>query len=367
MRTLEKGKRYESLEKNIARIAYAYGFSTAPVAIPKRALTDAPAGADARVGAALALLSGDDARPTQSWGIARHGTGSLVSFSVTGAKHPVAHAIVLKAALSIAELSGYSDLTVSISSVGDSESRKRFTRELTNFFRKQHETLSPEMRHLASRDPDAAYRALLKENDPLRERAPRSIDYLSESSRKTMLATLELLESVGVPYIMNSRLEAYPGVNSELIFAIEGTAKDGSRVTLASGGRFDEYLKKTHGKVNGNAIAVSVEVPKHVRCDGMDEEPACFLVHVGDAAKLRTFSVIESLWRAHVAVGQALMAENLREQIQKGTGVKSRYLGIIGQREALDGTIIVRNVATQIQTVLSAEKLGGYVVRGHRG
>jgi len=249
--------------------------------------------------------------------------------------------------------------------VGDTESRKRFTRELSNFFRKQQEVLPADLKHLAVRDPDAAYRELLKTDNPLLARAPRSIDYLSEASRKTMLATLTLLESVGIPYAMNPRLLAYPGVNSDLVFSIEGTAKDGSRATLASGGRFDEYGKHEKGKA-ANAVAVSVELPKRVDCENMSEEPACFLVHVGDAAKLKAFEVIEALWRAHVAVGQALLAENLREQIQAGASVRARYLAIVGQREALDGTVIVRNTGTQMQTTLSADKLGAYVSRGHR-
>jgi len=364
MRSFERGRRHESLEKNIARIAYAYGFSAAPVTLSRKQLSSVPDGVDAKTGAALALMHAEDTGAVQRWGVARHGQGSVVSFSVTGTRHPVAHAIVLKAALAIAELAGSADLSVSISSIGDLESRKRFTRELTNFFRKNHESLSPEMRHLAAKDPDAAYRELLKTGDPLRERAPRSIDYLSEASRKTMLATLTLLESVGIPYVMNPRLMAYPGVNAELVFAIEGTGKDGARVTVASGGRFDEYAKRA--KANTAAVAISVEVNKRVDCEEMAEAPACFVVHVGDAAKLKTFAVVEALWRAHIAVGQAILAENLRDQIQKGGGVRARYLGIIGQREALDGTVIVRNTGTQIQTVLPAEKLGGYVSRGHR-
>jgi histidyl-tRNA synthetase len=364
LHTLERGKRYESLDKNIARIAYAYGFSAPPVALSRKHMANVPDGVDAKTGASLALISASDAGTLQSWGVQRHGQGSVISFSVSGARHPVAHAIVLKTALAIAEQAGYTDLSVSISSVGDQESRKRFTRELTNFFRKQQEALTADLRHLAARDPDAAYQEMLRTKHELAQRAPRSIDYLSEASRKTMLSTLTLLEAVGIPYAMNARLVAYQGVNAELVFAIEGTAKNGERVTIASGGRFDEFSKRE--RKSGPAVAVSVELGKRVECDEVSETPACFVVHVGDAAKLKSFAVIEALWRAHVAVGEALLAENLRDQIQKGASVRSRYLAIIGQREALDGTVIVRNTGTQMQTVLPADKLAMYVSRGHR-
>lgn len=368
MRSLERGRKYETLDKNIARIAYAYGFSAAPVVIGRKSLAAAPDGTDAKTAAAIALMkSGDGAKnAAQSWGLARHGAGTLVSFSITGAKQAVAHAIVIKTALSVAELAGFSNLTVLISSVGDLESRKRFTRELANFFRKQHEVLSPEIRTLAAHNPDAAYRALLQKSDPLLSRAPRPVDYLSESSRKAMLSVLSLLEAAGIAYAMNPRLETQPGVNSELVFAIEGVAKDGTVTRIASGGRYDEYFKREQGKAPGNSIAVSVEIPKRVDAEEMEEEPICFLAHVGDAAKLKTFGVIEALWRAHVAVGQALMAENLREQIQLGQDSHAKYFAIIGQREALDGTVIVRSVATQVQATIPWDKLSAHLSRGHR-
>ncbi len=365
MRNFERGRRFESLGNNIARIAYAYGFSAAPIPLSKKSVADA--GSDMKTAAAMALMSNAKApaQSAQSWGLARKGAGTVIAFSVTGARQTIAHAIVVKTALSVAELSGYTNLSVSISSVGDAESKKRFSREWGNFFRKNHEALAPEMRQVAAANPDAAYRALVEKNDPLLLRAPRSIDYLSESSRKNMLAILSLFESVGIPYTMEARLVAEPGVQSEILFAIDGTNRRGERARIASGGRYDEHLKREHG-TNDSAVAISVEVPERLDLEAHEEEPSCFVVHVGDAAKLRAFSVLEALWRAHMAVGQALMAENLRDQILKGAESRARYVAIIGQREALDNTVIVRTVATQMQTTLPLEKLSGYVSRSRR-
>ncbi len=367
MPTLERGKRYESLGNNISRIAYAYGFRANPVAISKKTLNDVAENADAKTAAAMALMNtNSDVKPgTQAWGVARHQRGTVIAFTIMATRQAIAQAIVVKTALSIAELSGYADLSVLISSVGDLESRKRFTRELTNFFRKHHDETTPELRQLAAHSPDIAYRTMVEKNDPLLSRAPRSMDYLSESSRKSMLATLSLFESIGIPYAMNPRLVAAPGIQSELLFAIEGTDKRGERVRVATGGRYDEHVKHVHSKAE-NAVAISIELPERVECEPMDEAPVCFVVHVGDAAKLKAFSVLEALWRAHVIVGQALMGESLREQMIEGGRAKTKYLAIIGQREALDGTVIVRNALTQMQSTIPLEKLTGYVAKGHQ-
>ncbi|MBV9349387.1 MAG: hypothetical protein JO026_01420 [Patescibacteria group bacterium] len=374
MRSLERGRRHETLGTHIGRIAYAYGFTASPVALSKKALANAGNEISDRTKAAMALMSaiasphgnaGAAPMPAQAWGVAQKGSGTVITFAITSTKEAIAHALIVKTALSIAEIAGYTDLSVGISSVGDAESRKRFTRELTNFFRKNLDALSPELRQVAARNPDEAYRMLLRESHPLLARAPRSIDYLSENSRRTMLSALSLFESVGIPYTLEGRLPAEPNIHSEILFSIVGTAKSGSRHEIASGGRYDDHFRRERGKPE-SAVAIAIEIGGRVVCDSIEEQPSCFVVHVGEQAKLRAFSVLEALWRARISVGQALMAENLREQTERGSLSNTRYLAIIGQRETLDNTVIVRSVSTQTQTIIPVDKLVGYVTRSHR-
>jgi histidyl-tRNA synthetase len=337
-----------------------------PVQISRRAVSALPV--EHKTGAAVALVKQAQATvgPIQLWGATKNARGTTISFAVTGTKHAIGNALIVKTALSIAELSGFSDCAVLVSSIGDSESKKRFTRELTNFFKKQHDAIPHDVKARASHDPDGVYRELLNRKDPFIERAPRAIDYLSENSRKLMLETLSFFESVGISYALDPRLHGEVGVHGELVFAIEATDKDGARVRIATGGRFDNEVKKNWGVQSESATAISISVPKSMRVDERDDAPQCFVVHVGDAAKLKAFTLLEALWRAHISVTQAFLSDNFREQIDKGKLSGTKYLAIIGQREALDKTILVRNTATQMQVTLPLDKFEGYVSRAHR-
>jgi histidyl-tRNA synthetase len=361
MRSLERGRQYESIDASLARIAYAYGFTNSPVQIPKKALalSDDPGLA---ASAALVKSAASAKSPTHVWGSARGPKGgTTLSFAIVAARHAVAHVLVVEAARSVAELAGFTDLTVLVSSVGDQESKRRFARELGNFFRKNVDSVPAELKHAAAQDPESAYRTLLAKSDPLVEKAPHAIDFLSENSRKTMLETLALFESIGVQYVIDPLLPADPGFHAELIFAIDGTDRKGVRSRIASGGRFDELLKKNGS--NDRAVSVSVVMPDRVEPELVNEAPVCFVVHVGDAAKLKTFGILTALWKANFTVTQALMADTLREQIDRARSAGARYLAIVGQREALDGTVIVRNLATQLQMTVPADKLVGQVGR----
>jgi len=364
MRTLERGRRHESLEKSIASIAFAYGFSAPPVQVSRKAVSSVKHD-DPKTAVALAVMKQQTAKgkPVQVWGGARTGRGMTLTFGTVGTRAAIGNALIVKTALSIAELAGFDSPAVSVSSIGDAESKRRFTRELGNFFKKNHDVVPEDLKARALHDPDAVYRELLQRKDALIERAPRTIDYLSESSRKTMLETLSLFESVGIPYSIDARMHGEQAIHSELIFGIDATERDGTKTRIAVGGRFNDTARKSFGIDSDTATALSLSLPRDVDLDAVDREPACYVVHVGEAARLKAFTLLEALWRAHIAVTQTLMAESFKEQIDLGKLSGAKYLAIIGQREALDNTIIIRNTATQLQVTLPADKLEAYVSR----
>lgn len=363
MRSFERTKGRESLDASLARIAYAYGFSSQPIAIPQTALKKYDTGDETAVSVATLKAAGKGKGPRHIWSSSKGAKQTtLLTFAIVSDKSAIAHTLVIKTVLGIAEAAGYSDLSVSVSSVGDQESRKRFTRELGNFFKKNAAEVPADLKHAAQHDPEKAYRALLKSGDLLAKRTPKPIDYLSENSRKTMLDTISLFEAVGIQYAIEPRLMSEEGVHSELLFAIDGTTKRGERVRIALGGRFDELLKK-EGVLTEPAVSVSMRIPERLDAEGFDDRPHCFVVHVGEAAKLKMFSVLDAVTKADLAIGQAIMAETFKDQMERASTSGSRLIAIIGQREALDSTIIVRSVSTQLQQTIPLERLIGHLSR----
>jgi histidyl-tRNA synthetase len=268
---------------------------------------------------------------------------------------------VVKASLATAEASGFSDCKVLLSSVGDEESRRRYVREMGNFFKKNAKAISDEFGELdIHNNPDEAVHTISESASPLKESLPRTIDFLSEPSRKVMLETISLLESLNIPYELNPRLSYIPGVNRELVFGIEGSDKKGNRHLIASGGRFETEKKtKDNKKHEPNIIGIAVNIPEPIDARDMStrELPTCFVVHVGEAAKLKAFTLLDSLWRAQIALSQAILMESIQNQMELAQQSGAKYITIVGQREALDGTAILKNVSTQFQETMTTDKL----------
>jgi histidyl-tRNA synthetase len=361
----EGGLERESLDASIMNIARAYGFSLPPVMVSKKAITDQ---GDIDLGTALtnAVVKGQQPskKPLHVWGATKKGGGTTLSFTILSSRHAISHALVIKSALSIAELAGYTDLVVGVSSIGDTESRRRFQRELGTFFRKYAHLVPPEILKRSATKPETAYRELLTEGGELAEKLPRPIDYLSENSRKSMVDTLHMFESVGIHYELQAHLPASEGVHAELLFAISAIDSRGERVIVATGGRIDDLMRKNEKSPTGHSVSLSVSVPETLEFSREEAKLSCFVVHVGEAAKLKSFSLLDALWRANVSVQEALLSESLRDQMEAAKLSQAKYIAIVGQREALDNTVIVRNLESGMQQSYPLDKLAMAVSRG---
>ena len=72
-----------------------------------------------------------------------------------------------------------------------------------------------------------------------------------------------------------------------ILIAIEAENPDGSKVKVATGGRVSEAARKTHGIESDSATALSLSLPKDIDLDERKETPVCYVVHIGEAAKLK--------------------------------------------------------------------------------
>ena len=60
----------------------------------------------------------------------------------------------------------------------------------------------------------------------------------------------------------------------------------------------------------------------------------------------------EDFRKAHVSLSQDIGVESLTEQLHLAERRNSPYLLIMGRKEALEGSAILRNRATQVETIL---------------
>jgi histidyl-tRNA synthetase len=91
------------------------------------------------------------------------------------------------------------------------------------------------------------------------------------------------------------------------------------------------------------------------------KKPKVYFIQVGFEAKLKSLNVIEILRKAHVPVAQSLSKDSLGAQLAVAEKSGAPYVIIFGQKEAVEQSVIVRNMETRSQDTVPLSELSTYI------
>lgn len=288
------------------------------------------------------------------------------NLEIIGADKSINDAMLLEAAMVILK-QRYpgEELCAHINSIGDRESHIRFARDLGNFFKKDAVKFRKECMALIKKDVFALFTCDHKECQEKKDRAPKPMSCLSEHSRTHFKEVLEYLESLEIPYTIEHELIGSRSYCSETIFEIRGK-KDGKESVLAIGERYNTLAKKIWNKKDVPAIGIAlilhphfIEKKKSVKKP--EEKIRFYFIPFGFDAKLKSLAVIESLRQSNIHVAQSLSKDKLSMQITYAEKACIPYILIMGQREAIEDSVVVRNVETREQNTVKIKDLAAFL------
>jgi histidyl-tRNA synthetase len=90
-------------------------------------------------------------------------------------------------------------------------------------------------------------------------------------------------------------------------------------------------------------------------------QPNVYYIHLGNTAKKQSLPVIEHLRREGITVLQGLTRDKIRDQITTAEQLKVPHAVIMGEKEAQEKTVIVRNMISRAQETLEIGELSKYL------
>ncbi|HEX5774348.1 MAG TPA: His/Gly/Thr/Pro-type tRNA ligase C-terminal domain-containing protein [Candidatus Paceibacterota bacterium] len=278
----------------------------------------------------------------------------ILQFHVLGVEHAIADAVLVRAVRSlIADLSKNAPV-LRLNSMGDRETRSRFARELTSFFRKQGALLPVDCVNSAKRG-DVFEAAELLAMSPDADELPSPTDHLSESSRKHFEGLLEYLESTDTSYELAPELLSRGATWAETCFEIRS-----DNGIHAWGSRYNEFARpffKTAIPSVGAVIRIDTETREPITPVKKKGAPRFVFVHIGDEAKRECMKMADDLRRARIPLTQAIGVASLTEQMRFVETLNPPYLLIMGRKEALERNVILRERATHTETFIPLDHL----------
>ena len=272
---------------------------------------------------------------------------ATIQFHALGTDRAIADVVVIRALLALVRDLFHEEPVVRINSMGDKETRARYARELGNFFKKRANILPEECITCAKRDAmEAAELAIANE---YADDLPAPTEHLSDASRKRFEDLLEYLEMTETPYELARNLISRGNVWNDTCFELTVGDK-----RVAWGSRYSDLTKHFFPGAAFNATCAVLQIGSEGKL--VKKPPQSRLrfsfVHIGDEAKRLSIKLAEELRKAHVPLIQNIGVESLTEQLHLAESHKSPYLLIMGRKEALEGSAILRNRQTQEETIL---------------
>lgn len=280
---------------------------------------------------------------------------------VSGSPDSLGEVIILKTLFAILNEWGAGVSRVRINTLGDRDSKNRFERELSGFMRKRGNDVGECCRDTVARNPFALYSCTAESCRGVIQEGPRAMNFLSEKSRAHFKDVLEHVEKLGLPYELDDLLVGDER-DPRLVFALDLEAEDATVLTT-QGGRYDDYLRKLSNRKEGSMVSASIffrkkgAVRSHFTPQAASKNPKVYFVQLGTRAKLEGLTVVDMLRSAGVPVAQSFDAKSLTPQLESAKAQGVSHLIIMGQREALDHTVIVRAANNSSQTIVELSAL----------
>jgi len=132
--------------------------------------------------------------------------------------------------------------------------------------------------------------------------------------------------------------------------------------SLAGGGRYDRLAKSLGGPeipACGWGVGVErlIEAMKRKKIKPSGQSSQVFLAQIGVLAKRKTLKLMEDFRKERIKVSESIGRDSLKNQLDRAGRLGAKYALILGQKEALDGEIIIRDMENGQQTTVDQEDI----------
>ncbi len=265
------------------------------------------------------------------------------------------------------------NIIIEINSIGDNQCRPYYKRLLTGYFKSREESLCSDCRRRLRENPLRILDCKDEKCQRIISQAPQIIDHLCESCHRHFKEVLEFLDEIQLPYRLNPYLvrglDYYTKTTFEFFVEsplkdkpAEGVLEPAVRSALGGGGRYDGLVKLLGGeetKACGGALGVEriMLAMKTKETKSTEAIPTpVFLAQLGNLAKRKSLKLLEDFRRARIHVGESFGRDSLKAQLKMADKLESSYTLLLGQKEALEGTVIIRDMKTGKQETVKLEK-----------
>jgi histidyl-tRNA synthetase len=258
------------------------------------------------------------------------------------------------------------NLVIELNSIGDSQCRPYYKKLLTNYLRTREAGLCGDCKRRLKENPLRVLDCKEEKCQPVIAQAPQIIDHLCEPCHKHFKEVLEFLDEIQMPYRLNPHLvrglDYYTKTVFEIFYETKEEDQPQKSLALGGGGRYDVLVKLLGGKdTPACGAACGIErIVELMKAKGMkagkEPEYQVFLAQLGFLAKRKSLKLIEGFRQEKISIAESLGRDSLKAQLARANKLGVKYTLILGQQEALEDRVIIRDMLEGKQDTVNLDK-----------
>ena len=280
-----------------------------------------------------------------------------------GSGDPATDARLITLGWNILKDLGLQRLVVKINSLGCAHCRPEIKSLLTNYFSKRQVLLCKDCLERLKINP---LRILDCKNPACRDimvDAPAIVDNLCENCRDEFKQVLEYLDEASVAYDLDPYLVRGLDYYTKTTYEFYSIDNLFVQSALCGGGRYDNLVELYGGRSTpacGWSMGVEriiLELKKQKVKIKEEVRARVFVVQLGEMAKKQALGILGQLQKSKIPARAALSKSSIKSQLRMADKLGVDFTLIIGQKEAMDRTVIIRGMNEGVQEVIGQEDL----------
>lgn len=281
---------------------------------------------------------------------------------VIGDKDPLHDVTTVSYAWRVLKILGLSDLTLQINSIGCPNCRPKYQKELDVFIKENIKNFCKDCKVRAKKNPLRILDCKEKRCQSFLEEVPIIINNLCKECHNHFREVLEYLDELELDYEINPRLVRGFDYYTKTVFEI-WTKKDKGQNTLAAGGRYDGLVELLGGKATpavgfGAGVDRIVDELKKQKVKVYDLTGVdVFVAQLGEIARKKCMRLMHDLQLEGIgAEGCIEKKKGISDQLKHANNLNVPFTLLIGQKEAYDNTVIIKDMQSGNQEVYPRDK-----------
>ncbi|HCP08586.1 MAG TPA: histidine--tRNA ligase [Candidatus Moranbacteria bacterium] len=286
-----------------------------------------------------------------------------VNYDVFGEQDAILDAQVIQVAARVVQSLGIKSVQIQVNSIGCATCRKEYKDLLVNYLESKKQKLCADCKNRMEHNPLRVLDCKEDKCSQVAATAPQSVDHLCDECRIHFKCLLEYLDELELPYVINPQLVRGLDYYSKTVFEVWSGDEEGRKSALGGGGRYDGLIKMLGGEqapAIGFGLGVErliIEMKRVQAKPYRAPKPRVFLAQLGDLAKKKSLKLFSELEKNGILTAESFGRGSLKSQLRVADKIGVELTLILGQKEALDKTVIIKNMVSGVQEIVSTEKL----------